>query len=660
MSFCRLAPSCFTLGASALIATSLGCGDAEPLSADTPKPSTKLSAQPRWLAWACVDPTCRQTRTATVSVEGPRDIVVQRIALSDPGRTDFEVNPARPVPVVLSTGEHLAVTARYTPTVGELSEVDLLIAYADASPNQEDPARIEPTALAIPLLRRTVGEPRLTVEPGSIHWGTVAVAGQRWVDLAVRNDGSGNIPLEIDSIESDHSEAIRIDWQRGRALWPGESAIARVTYAPRASGWIQGSIRIHTFAPFESSVTVPYLGTSIDEPRVEVSTAEVDFGAVPMGHPARVSIVLSNRGADDLIIDNVRIAPAQTDNPVTVVDPSALNSVRVPSLESVTIEVALDARRRGPLQTSLLLDTNDPQRPTLQLPVRALITAPELHIAPPTLDFGDVPRGWTALRPVELTNVGYGDLEVANIGLVLGSSHLFTLRNPALPTQLKHNQSTVVQVEFRAEATASFAGHIVIESNDADRSFAEVAVSARGASCEQACPILNGTPTCANGVCQIDRCADGYYDTDRDPVSGCECADPAPDPGPFCQDAADLGRLDDDGSTATLSGLVPVDDDQDLVRVFAYDEAGFFSDAFDVRIALESADPNVRMCIYRHDTDAHLNQCFYSNEICPPDGQYRRDGAFGRDDSADFTIRIFRRPRTTVTCAPYTLSIRNG
>mgnify|MGYP006289981797 CR=1 FL=1 len=248
------------------------------------------------------------------------------------------------------------------------------------------------------------------------------------------------------------------------------------------------------------------------------------------------------------------------------------------------------------------------------------------------------------------------------MALVLGSGELFTRRTvPDLPARLRNGERLALELEFRSEAAASFTGTLAVETNDPDTPFLEIPLSARGASCEAGCPIDNGTPDCSMGMCAVGRCDDGFYDADCDPVNGCECREPARrgDPGSFCADAVYLGSIDDDGESVSFTGVVPDAGDVDVIRFHARDSTQFLSDDFDVRLDLRSNDPGIRMCVYRHDTENHVNECVLENRRCGA-RRYRHDGSFGREDGADFVVEVSRSAGSTPSCTTYTLFARNG
>ena len=647
-----------TIAVAGLI-TACGAGDErEVLAPGDPG----LVSAPEWLTFTCLEPGCRDVLTATVAVEGSRSIAVKRLVLSDESRRDFTVVPTRAPPFVLSPRQTFEVEVTHAPTGDpRLGDVDLLIAYTDAAP-ESDPDRIPAGELAIPLMRRLVGEPMLSVEPNALNFGAVPPNSERRIPLVLRNTGTGNAGLVIAGITSDAPADLSIDRVPRDSLLPMQETTIEAIYAPTEARFIQGFITVTPVGGAARAVSVPFIGTSITEPNASVTPSDgVDFGDVPVGASSEATFTLTNGGGQALRVQDVRVVPNGLQDILTIESSLLEGPATVAPLNSVDVNLSLLSTITGPIDGQIIIRTNDPTSLEARIPVRALVTRPEIQIAPANIDFGLVPQGWTQVQPLEISNPGYGDLVITNLGFVLGSSDLFTLRSmPSLPIRLSHDQRIGLEIEFRAEAEASFNATLSIDSNDANMPFIEVNVGAEGASCEAGCPIANGQPTCAGGMCGIAQCNENWYDVDGDPSTGCECPEIGADPGGFCADSTYLGRFNDNGSQATFQGILPEDSDRDVVRFFAYDEGGFLSDAFDVRVTLETSDPGIEICVYRHQTDSHLNECFFENEVCPLDGEYRRDGSLGRDDSGDYIIRVTRDPSSPGTCAPYTLFIRNG
>ncbi|MBL8913895.1 MAG: hypothetical protein JNM17_24545, partial [Archangium sp.] len=241
-----------------------------------------------------------------------------------------------------------------------------------------------------------------------------------------------------------------------------------------------------------------------------------------------------------------------------------------------------------------------------------------------------------------------------------GSSNLFAFKNlPAIPTQIDRNERVAFDVEFRSATMATLTGSVSIETDDPMDPFIEVPLTSTVGTCAMSCPIINGTPSCSNGACTIGMCNTGYYDTDMQASNGCECREIGTDPGGFCSMGVNKGTLRDNGSSANHTGLIATATDEDYIIFYAQDDSQIFSDDYDVRISMTSADPNITMCVSRYDTGTSVNECYPdSNKTCGI-RSYRHDGSLGREDGAMFYLKIYRATGGP-TCTSYTVSMQNG
>lgn len=641
----------------------VACGENKPAVVKEPPPPG-IHASPRWLTYTCVEPGCDSSLNAKVAVVGERDVAIKRIVLSDKDRDDFTFTSSREPPFVLKAGEELSVDVRFVPSGDpRLGDVDLILTYTDASASESDPNRLEPGELPIPLVRRLIGEPKLQVTPGELNFGAVRLSAEKSLPMTIENAGFGNVGLLLEPLESDHPGELSFEALPEQALLPGQSHDVMVTYRPAEEAFLEGVLRVAAVGDEGPPTVISVLGTSIGVPTIAYEPElGVDFGEVPAPSIGQATLSVTNRGAEPLVIRGAELVAGVNGGVLTFSLPRGATTATVAALETLPIALSLEAQAPGEVRTALRLYSNDAARPVLEVPIIGTMTKPIIQISPTNVDFGTVPRGWTLVRPIEVTNVGYGALVIDSVQMILGSSELFSLRTiPALPVTLQHDQRIGLELEFRSEVEATFAGTLAINSNDGQTPFIEVPMTAIGASCDLGCPIANGVPTCAAGVCAVDSCNPGFYDADRDPASGCECREIGTDPGAFCIDGTYLGRLaDGNEDRATFTGIVPADDDVDIIRFFGADESQFLSDDYDVRVTLESTDPGIGFCIYYHETGDHSSECYFNNETCPTDRSYRRDGSLGPDDSADYVIKVYRLPGSAPTCTTYTVFARNG
>ncbi len=643
----------------ALFLSGLGCAEPTQESVLAPPPPG-IEAKPRWLTFTCVEPGCETTRVSSVKVVGARAVAIKRIVLSERDRDDFELVTSKEAPFVLGVGETLELSASFRPTGDpRLGDVSVVVTYTDASAEEAED-RILPGELEIPLVRRLVGEPQLSVAPTVLNFGAVLPNSRKVMPLTLRNAGFGNVGVVVDSVQSDDPD-VRVDGLPEFAVLPDAAHDVDVTYSPRIEKYTEATIMVRSADTSAAPALVGVIGTSIPRPSISALPAGgIDFGEIPVGMSATAMLEIVNQGSETLELYRWEALGAGASN-LDVQMPQQTMTPTVASLSSIVATLRLDGTTPGPVNATLRLRSNDRANRDYDVEVRGLVTEPNLQVSPgQPIDFGVVPRGWVLPQRVELENIGYGDLRVERIDMAVGSSELFTLTDlPRLPAVLGHQERLSFRVEYRAEAEARFNGTITISSNDPDSGFVELPVTAQGASCDVGCPIANGSPSCAGGVCSVGRCDPGFYDTDSLAASGCECAEIGRDPGSFCADGHWAGTLTDtDGDRANFTGVLAEDGDVDIITFFAEDAFSWFSDDYDVRIRLESSDPTIEMCVYRHDTAQHENACFMENERCGRD--FRRDGSAGSEDGADYVVKISRRNGAGATCTPYTVFMRNG
>jgi hypothetical protein len=617
-----------------------------------------LLATPRQLAFTCVVPGCDSTLSVKVTSNVNRRIAIKRIVLSSPN-TEYTITSAEPPPFILGAASDFTIDVRFAVTSAPRSEnLEMLVTYTDASA-EESADRIEAGELKIPLVKRLVGEPLLQATPSTINFGVVPVTQRRELPVMVKNVGFGNIALEVDRADSGVAD-LQVNLPQNIALVPDAGVALPFVFKPMTEEYLRAEVQLSSSTPGVDPVYVTVEGTSHNWPRVALEPEEtaLEFGEIPKNSRRMVTVRLANLGGRPLVISS--LSATDPTNRVTVEFQGGMNSATLAPLQRLNIDVDVNGLTPGQIDLPLTIVSDDPVRPTLIIPIRAVITEPKIQAAPLMIDWGTVPMGWVVPQPMELKNVGYGALTIKRVTFVGGTSNLYSLRNlPALPMQLERNARVAFEVEFRAQTSAAFSGSISIETDDPENPFSEIPLTATGGSCTAGCPITNGTPSCAMGACSIGSCNTGWHDTDQSASNGCECREIGTDPGGFCSSGLDKGTLADNGSSSNHTGIIHSTDDEDYIRFYGEDRSQVFSDDYDVRITMSSADPNISMCVYKYDTSTSVNECYLNSPQCGI-RSYRNDGSLGREDGAMYYIKIYRNPANAATCTPYTVYMQNG
>lgn len=648
----------FLAGLTALL---VSCGTKPPMTpANGIGPFRGLRATPRQLAFTCVTPGCDTTLLVKVQSTVNRRVAIKRVVLSSES-PEYTLTPSVATPFILGAASDFSVDVKYAPMSAPSAEdLKVLVTYTDASPDSEDPDRIEPAELEIPLIRRLVGEPALDVSPQTLAFGLVRQGEMKALPVVARNVGFGNIALAVDRADAGHPW-VSVGLPASSALVPDAGLAVPITFAPTTRGYYKGTVLIGSTTPGVRDVDLEVEGTSLIDGTIAIEPEEraIDFGELPRLQRRTVVVQAANLGGNPLTLTSVTVRdPA---NAVTVSLPNAATMVTLPPLARVPLTLELNGATAGVVDAMLVVTSSDSMRSQLEVPIRGTVTEPRIDVSPAMIAWGPTPLGWQVVRPIEVRNTGFGALTIRRVTFVGGTSTLFSLRNsPALPATLATGARLSIEVEFRADAMAAFSGSLSIESDDPMQQIVEVPLTASGTSCMLGCMVANATPSCMNGRCGIDSCNTGFYDTDGMASTGCECQETGPDISAFCSMGEYKGVLKDtSGGTAQHQGMIPVADDVDWIRFHAEDGNNFLSDDFDVRITLTSTDPDIEMCVYRHRTGSHDTSCYMEGESCGS-RSFRRDGSLGSEDGADFDIKVYRRANSVPACITYTVSMSNG
>jgi hypothetical protein len=146
-------------------------------------------------------------------------------------------------------------------------------------------------------------------------------------------------------------------------------------------------------------------------PRVVVSPTSLVFNTVPLGGTDVLDVQIENRGGATLRVSNVRL---EVDNSfVRLFDPTR-TSFQVEPGDSTFL--AIEYVPQSPEQTAgdLVFQTNDPQSPSIRIPIATPRPAPQPLVIPVELDFGTVPVGADEPLGVEVRNVGLAPLIVCS------------------------------------------------------------------------------------------------------------------------------------------------------------------------------------------------------------------------------------------------------
>lgn len=161
-------------------------------------------------------------------------------------------------------------------------------------------------------------------------------------------------------------------------------------------------------------------GTSlVDEPLISVTPTEVAFDSVLMGSLATRVLTVSNSGAGDLVIADIRVEGDATGD-LRLGTPFEGQMTIAPGGEEI-LNLVYEPTQAVMLDAALVIESNDRNRREFRVPVSTSGLFPFISVNPELVDFGRVVEGTETTVEVVLTNRGTAPLEIREMDLV-GSS----------------------------------------------------------------------------------------------------------------------------------------------------------------------------------------------------------------------------------------------
>jgi MYXO-CTERM domain-containing protein len=231
--------------------------------AATPVPAVALS--PAALDFMAVEVGKSSTLASQVQDTGGATLTVSAIAACSGTSAEFTWSPSAPFTVGAGQAQALAVT--YAPVDAGADNGCLTL-------TTDDP--LHPTVNLSLAGSGTVTPafPAIALEPTSLDFGTVTVAGSAGKTAQVRN--TGTVPLDVLGIAACDGTSPEFTWSPPApfTVAPGQAAALTVTYSPVDAGTDTGCLAIASNDPSNASVELQLRGTGAAAP---VAGVDIDI-----------------------------------------------------------------------------------------------------------------------------------------------------------------------------------------------------------------------------------------------------------------------------------------------------------------------------------------------------------------------------------------------
>jgi len=155
----------------------------------------------------------------------------------------------------------------------------------------------------------------------------------------------------------------------GESLAPGQDCTVRVAFKPLSGGLRNAVLSIPSNDPDENPKNIPLSGTGLLS-NVSINPSSYDFGTMNIGSTsAAVPFTISSTGTGELIIASIGVTggDASMFNVATGTCPNLAPTI--PNGTSCTILVTFTPGSAGVAETTLRIISNDPDSPTLDVPL---------------------------------------------------------------------------------------------------------------------------------------------------------------------------------------------------------------------------------------------------------------------------------------------------
>ncbi|MEM6369245.1 MAG: choice-of-anchor D domain-containing protein [Myxococcota bacterium] len=304
----------------------------------------------------------------------------------------------------------------------------------------------------------------LSCDPAEVGFG--ALRPGRFESTFVRCTNVSNVDIEVLNWElaeaSDEEFSIEPFSGAGVVYRPGDTFEFEVSFSPtpdRLGEALFGRIDVSARTPEDVAPTIrveiPVEG-SPGGPVAVLVPNPIPMGEVAVGQLGRAPLTLSNAGFADLDIQGVRFEGGDAEAMSLNLTPQLLSEQR-----SLDLVLSFEPTVAGPIEATLILETNDPLQPELRVDIvgTALgldLDACAIQSLPPQVEFGLVPVGATTERTFAIRNVGTGACILREFSLSASTEVFDYVRAPFPSAVVDVGGTEFVSVRFSPVAEREY------------------------------------------------------------------------------------------------------------------------------------------------------------------------------------------------------------
>ena len=326
----------------------------------SPEASISFSESP--ITFGNVGVGQESSKNITITNTGTADLQVNGLTIAGAASGDYEVvSPSSAFTVVPDASQ--TVTVRFTP-----SEQGSRAAIMTVTSNVEE--------VTVDLSGEGIAsaEPSVSFSESPVAFGNVGVGQESSKNITISNTGDADLEItNVNLIGGSGVSSFSIVGGTSsliRTITPGDSHTFEIKFNPSSAGFVSGSIRFINNSSNET-IYLPMNGTGVT-PAIAFTETGLNFGDVTVGNTGTdLTFEVQNNGSGALEISNIRLTKSTDFSLVNVSAPQT-----VAPNGSYVITVRFSPQSEGQKNTMVVVDSNDPTKPSYALIANGVGKAP--------------------------------------------------------------------------------------------------------------------------------------------------------------------------------------------------------------------------------------------------------------------------------------------
>lgn len=344
-------------------------------------------------------------------------------------------------------------------------------------------------------------EPQISVSKDSIDFGEVVInSSSDMEEIVVSNLGKGNLSINAILITGTNSNQFMIvsDSCSTATLSEGGECRIYVDFRPTSTGIKSAKLDIASNDKTHPTYSVNLTGKGVppSQGAISVDKSVLDFGVVKIGMESQPqTVTVKNVGTKNLEVSDVYIQG--DDSSDFEIKSENCRNVSLSPNSTCTINVSFKPSSMGNKSAELLIDSDDPNRPTAKVLLSGSgidINYPNITVDKNQIDFGTVKVGSeSAVQSLTVTNSGSTFLVISDVKTEGGNATDFVIKTDECKGKsLTPSSSCKIDMTFKPQSAGNATSALKISSNDPDTPVYSVNLYGTGRAAGG--PAINVTP----------------------------------------------------------------------------------------------------------------------------------------------------------------------